>query len=110
MHNIILKKYIIFVENKIGHSTMKKIKKIVYVAPIVTIGGVELYANDESWTWSQFAGNVVGGAVGGAAGAVAGTAVAAGVPVPGAGVAAATGAAAGAVGGAVSYSLTVAFG
>ena len=57
---------------------MKKIKKIVYVAPIVTIGGVELYANDESWTWSQFAGNVVGGAVGGAAGAVAGTAVASG--------------------------------
>ena len=48
---------------------MKTNKKIAYVTPVVVGSSVfSAYANEESWTWSQFAGNVTGGALGGAAG------------------------------------------
>ena len=87
-------------------------KKISYIVPMITVGTItNLYAGDEeSWTWSQFAGTTVGGAVGGAAAGAVSTTVMAGVAVPGAGLAALAGGAGGAVGGAVGYSLTVAFG
>lgn len=90
----------------------KVVKKIAYVAPVVAVGATSsaFAQSEESWTWSQFAGNVAGGAIGGAAGGVAATAIAAGAPVPGAAAAAAAGGVAGAVAGAASYSLTVAFG